>query len=328
MDGARRLRSLESLANAPRLDLIRAGGEEVDEVDGGEPGFDNLGKDGRHTRLRLVRLLLLVGDVLKLLFKRAGKRDHHAAAVGHDPLVDLLQPLVRLTLEVLLREVAHVDDGFGGEELVLVEVVDVRRGPYVHAVAHFFAVFEPRDDLLAAGRLGGVRLGHVRVLRRLLLVLVEFAFGHVHVLQVFAAEFAGDDLDVVDGIDAIFDVDDVRIVEGAHDVDDAVDGFDVREEGVAESGAARGALDESGDVDDLEVRLDHGLGFVVVDEPVEAFVRDVDARGVRVDGAEGEVLGGDGAVGQGVVQRGFADVGHTHEADLRWGGEGGRESVD
>ena len=55
---------------------------------------------------------------------------------------------------------------------------------------------------------------------------------------------------------------------------------------------------------------------MVVHEPVEAIVGDVHARGVGIDGAEGEVLGGDGAVRQGVVQRGLADVGHTDEADL------------
>ena len=138
----------------------------------------------------------------------------------------------------------------------------------------------------------------------------------VHELQVLVAELAGDDLDVLHGIDAIFDVDDVRVVEGAHDVDDAVDRLDVREEGVTETGSLRGALDETGDVDDLEVGLNDGLGLVVVHEPVEAIVGDVHARGVGIDGAEGEVLGGDGAVRQGVVQRGLADVGHTDEADL------------
>ena len=71
--------------------------------------------------------------------------------------------------------------------------------------------------------------------------------------------------------------------------------------------------------------LDHRLGLVVVDEPVEALVGNVHAGGVGVDRAEGKVLRRDAAVGEGVVQRGLADVGHTHETDLRRGCRGSRE---
>ena len=50
------------------------------------------------------------------------------------------------------------------------------------------------------------------------------------------------------------------------------------------------------------------------------------ACAVRVDGAEREVLRGDAAVGERVVQRGFADVRHPDEADLcGWRRIGGLE---
>jgi hypothetical protein len=67
--------------------------------------------------------------------------------------------------------------------------------------------------------------------------------------------------------------------------------LDVRQERVTQAGAGRRALDEAGDVDDLQERLHHGLGLVVVHQPVEALVGDVHAGAVRVDGAEREVLG-------------------------------------
>ena len=61
----------------------------------------------------------------------------------------------------------------------------------------------------------------------------------------------------------------------------------------------------------IDGRVLNGEGSVEV-------LRSTDARKGRfeADRAEREVLRGDGAVGQGVVQRGLADVGHADQADL------------
>ena len=67
-------------------------------------------------------------------------------------------------------------------------------------------------------------------------------------------------------------------LERAADVVDAVDGGDVRQEGVAEALALRGAAHEAGDVADLQVRADLALGLVALAQPAEAVVRHVDAR--------------------------------------------------
>ena len=54
-------------------------------------------------------------------------------------------------------------------------------------------------------------------------------------LDVLEAELGLDDLHVADGVDVALDVDDLGVVERAHDLEDAVDGADVGEEGVAEA---------------------------------------------------------------------------------------------
>jgi len=65
-------------------------------------------------------------------------------------------------------------------------------------------------------------------------------------------------------------------------VEDGVNGADVRQEGVAEALALRGALDQAGDVDHGQVRRHARRRLVQVAEPVEALVRHRAARLGRV----------------------------------------------
>ena len=111
-----------------------------------------------------------------------------------------------------------------------------------------------------------------RVLRCALRVLAHLILVVVHELQVLHAQLGGDDLDVRHRIDAILDVNHVRIVEAAASREGSVNSLDVGEERALPRPAPAGALDETSDVDDLEEGLDHRLGLVVVDEPVEALV--------------------------------------------------------
>lgn len=67
-------------------------------------------------------------------------------------------------------------------------------------------------------------------------------------LDVLETKLVLDDLHVADGVDVALDVDDLGVVERADDLEDAVDGADVGEEGVSEAGTCRGALgDERGE---------------------------------------------------------------------------------
>ena len=102
----------------------------------------------------------------------------------------------------------------------------------------------------------------------------------------------------------------VRVVEAADHVDDRVDFTDVRQELVAESLALGRALDQAGDVHELDHRRDLLLGLDELVQPLEARVGDLDHADVGLDGAEGVVLrrGGLGR-GESVEQRGFSHVG-------------------
>ena len=71
--------------------------------------------------------------------------------------------------------------------------------------------------------------------------------------------FSLDDVDVSLRIDGAFDVNDVLVVEAADDLDDRVGLPNVREELVAQAFAFAGALDETRNVHNLDVRVDRRL---------------------------------------------------------------------
>jgi len=112
-------------------------------------------------------------------------------------------------------------------------------------------------------------------------------------------------------------VDDLGIIERTDDLEDTVDGTDVRQESVTETGTGRSTGGKTGNVDAGEEGGDLGRGLVQVTEPVEALVGDRDAGLLGVDGGVGEV-GGLAEVGlrERVEERRLADVGETNDTNL------------
>ena len=110
---------------------------------------------------------------------------------------------------------------------------------------------------------------------------------------------------------------DVAVVEAAEHVDDRIRVPDVPEEFVPQPFTFRGALDQSGDIDDLDRGGNHPLGVVDLGQPDQPLVGYGDDAHVGVDGAEGEIgrlcLG----VGQAVEEGRFSDVRKTHDAALK-----------
>ena len=131
------------------------------------------------------------------------------------------------------------------------------------------------------------------------------------------------DLQVLHRVHPVFYVRHVHVLERARDVEHAVDGRDVGQKRVAQPFPVGRPLDQARDVDNLQERGHLRFGLVQVDKPLEAVVRDVDARRVGLDRAEREVLGGDAHAGEHVEEGRLADVGEADDADLRRGGEGG-----
>ena len=146
-----------------------------------------------------------------------------------------------------------------------------------------------------------------------LLRLFDAALHHFDVRH---DELEIDDVDVALGVCPALDVDDVLIVEASHHVDDRVRGADVREELVAEALALRRALDETRNVDKLDDRRGLLLGLIEVRQPVKTLVRHGDHADVRVDGAERIVRGLGARVGDGIEQRGLADVRQSHDSEF------------
>lgn len=85
-------------------------------------------------------------------------------------------------------------------------------------------------------------------------------------------------------------MDNLGIVEAADDLENGIDGTDVRQEGVSKTGTGRGASRQTGNVIDGQVGRDDGLGLVLFAKPVEAVIGDDDAGLFGVDGGIWEVL--------------------------------------
>mmetsp|Transcript_70889 Transcript_70889/g.224431 ORF Transcript_70889/g.224431 Transcript_70889/m.224431 type:complete len:462 (+) Transcript_70889:311-1696(+) len=317
VDGARRLGRLEPLADLPALDLVRPGREEVDQLDGGKSGLDDLWERAHKLVVLAVGGALVLRHVEELLLQGGGEGDHGGALVVLlDPLVDLHQELVLLARVVLLRQVHQVHHGLGGEQLQLVDHVHVGVLP-ARLSADVLAGLEVLDQLLAGGDLLLLLLGGGLALAALLGVLEVLT----QLLQILAAQLVGDDVEVVHGVDAVLHVHHVDVLEGTAHVEDPVHALDVGEESVAQPLAVGRALDQAGDIPHVQEGRDLGLGLVGLAQPVKAVIWHVDAGLVGLDGAEREVLGRNGAAGEHVEHRRLAHVGEAHDTDLEMGAE-------
>ena len=130
-----------------------------------------------------------------------------------------------------------------------------------------------------------------------------------------------DDFRVSHGIDwrrlvaALLDMDNVVVLEAADDVEYRVAFADVREELVSKTFALRRALDETGDVCELDCRANYLLRAYNLRERLESRVSDFDNGGVRLDRAERIVLSRSLLLlGKCVEQCGLADIGQSYDS--------------
>ena len=116
-------------------------------------------------------------------------------------------------------------------------------------------------------------------------------------------------------VDAAFDMGDVAAFEAAQHVDDCIHLSDVRQELVAEAFALRRAADQSGDVDELNLRFDFLRGLRDCGNAVQPLVGHGDAPNIGLDRAE-RIIGRLRCrrLREGVEQGGFADVRQADDA--------------
>ena len=153
--------------------------------------------------------------------------------------------------------------------------------------------------------LGIARLGGARG-------LVEPLF---HDGEVGEPQLDVDDLAVAGRVDRTHHVLDVGILEAADHVHDRVHLADVGEELVAEALALARALDQAGDVEELDRRGHGALGLHDPGERVEPRVGDLHDAGVRFDRGEGIVRHQRAGGGERVEEGGLADVGKADDAE-------------
>lgn len=132
-------------------------------------------------------------------------------------------------------------------------------------------------------------------------------------LNILDPQLLVDDNQIPNGVDVTLDVNNLSIIEAPNDLEDGIDGTDVRQERVTQTGTSRGTTGQTGDIIHSQVGGNHGLGLVVGAEPVEALIRDDDTSFFRVDGGKGEVGGvTQRRLGDGLEECGLADVGETN----------------
>lgn len=176
------------------------------------------------------------------------------------------------------------------------------------------AILQHLQDLFYCG----LRLSRLLLLETLatlsgdLLGGLESFLGELDILQ---SQLLGNDVKVTGGVHVALDVDDLGIVEATHDLEDGIDGTNMRQEGVTQTGTGGGTAGQTGDIVDGQVRGDARLGRKLVAQPVVAFVGDDDAGLLGVDGGIGEVgWVAQVTLGDGLEQGGFSDV---CKADLK-----------
>jgi hypothetical protein len=126
-------------------------------------------------------------------------------------------------------------------------------------------------------------LGQLVAAARALLVLL---LALLHRAEIGQHQFRRDHLNVAHRINRPGNVMDVVVLETAHDLDDRVHLADMGQELVAQPLALARALDQPGDIHELEHRRHELLRFREIGELLQPLVRHGDNTGVRIDRAE------------------------------------------
>jgi hypothetical protein len=134
-----------------------------------------------------------------------------------------------------------------------------------------------------------------------------------HKLNVLDAQLLVDDGQITARVNITLNVNDLGIIEAANNLEDGIDGTNVRQERVTQTSTGGSTAGQTGNIIDGQVSGNLGLGFVVVNEPVESLIGDDNAGLLGLNGGIGEV----GRVTQGglcdrLEECRLADVGKTN----------------
>lgn len=243
-----RLWRLRAVSDGPLADLISSGGEEGTEVQNLAHSSNQLWQRRLDTQgLALLLLLLLTQSRQALLKADRDWEDWVSWSVVLAPLRDLSQVLVLLADIVLLGQIDEVDDRLGGQQPQRVDMLDLLWRPIT--MTHILALLQHRNNLLNR-RLLLLQLLNLQALPPLPRQLLNRLQRLLRKFNILDAQLLGDDVQISSWVDVALNVDDLGVVEAADDLENGIDGADVRQEGVAESLALGRAAGEAGDVVD------------------------------------------------------------------------------
>lgn len=170
------------------------------------------------------------------------------------------------------------------------------------------SVLQPLQDLLHGGLLLP-QLLHLQRLSSSLGLLLQVLERLLDELDILNAQLLADDVQVPHGVNVTLDVDDLSVIEAPDDLEDGVDGADVGQEGITQTGTGRGTAGQAGNVVHGQVGGYLRFGLVVLAEPVVSCIRDDDTSFLWFDGGIGEVgRVTERALGDGLEERRLADV--------------------
>lgn len=150
------------------------------------------------------------------------------------------------------------------------------------------ARLKPLQDL-GSGSLILLKLLHLKRLATTASLLGQGLESLLNELDILDTQLLADDGQIPNRVDITLNVDNLSIIEAAHHLEDGIDGTDVRQERVTETGTGGSSAGQTGDIVDSQVSGHLRLGLVVLAEPVEPLIGDNDAGLFGVNGGIGEV---------------------------------------
>lgn len=130
-------------------------------------------------------------------------------------------------------------------------------------LSHIFTIFEPRKNLFDS-RFLLFQFFHFETLPASPGLLLQVFKSFLNELDIFDSKLLADYIEISDRINVSFNMDDLGIIETANNLEDGINGPDMRKEGVAKPSSSRCPSRQTSDIIDREVGRDPGLWLIMV----------------------------------------------------------------
>jgi hypothetical protein len=116
---------------------------------------------------------------------------------------------------------------------------------------------------------------------------LECLFGELDILD---SQLLTDDGQIPNWVNVALNVDNLGVVEATDNLEDGINGTDVRQESISETGTSRSSSSQPSNIVDGKMSRDSGFGLVLFAKPVVSVIGYQYSRFFGVNGSEGEVL--------------------------------------